>query len=111
MPTQNGSPIYKDSQPGVDSAVVGICRAAGAIILGKTVCNPGEIADDRQRPPMHLGNTVRRPTIPWIGDIHLEDRLQARQRLLRTFNVTSPWEHRLYVRSRAIVDISSQLMY
>jgi len=37
MPTQNGSPIYKDSQPGVDAAVVGICRAAGAIILGKTV--------------------------------------------------------------------------
>jgi Asp-tRNA(Asn)/Glu-tRNA(Gln) amidotransferase A subunit family amidase len=38
MPTQNGSAIYKDSQPGVDSAVVGTCRAAGAIILGKTVC-------------------------------------------------------------------------
>lgn len=37
FPTQEGSPIYTGSQPGVDSAVVGICRAAGAIILGKTV--------------------------------------------------------------------------
>jgi Asp-tRNA(Asn)/Glu-tRNA(Gln) amidotransferase A subunit family amidase len=37
LPTQEGSPIYKDSEPGVDSAVVGICRAAGATILGKTV--------------------------------------------------------------------------
>ena len=47
MPTENGSPIYKDSQPGVDSAVVGICRAAGAIILGKTVCLYRDQADDR----------------------------------------------------------------
>jgi len=37
LPTQEGSPIYTGSQPGVDSAVVGICRAAGAIVLGKTV--------------------------------------------------------------------------
>jgi Asp-tRNA(Asn)/Glu-tRNA(Gln) amidotransferase A subunit family amidase len=37
FPTQEGSAIYTGSQPGVDSAVVGICRAAGAIILGKTV--------------------------------------------------------------------------
>jgi len=56
MPTQEGSPIYKDSQPGVDSAVVGICRAAGAIILGKTVRLVHGQADDRQRQHMHLVN-------------------------------------------------------
>jgi len=49
MPTENGSPIYKDSQPGVDSAVVGICRAAGAIILGKTVRLPRNYTNDRQQ--------------------------------------------------------------
>nr|XP_018265289.1 uncharacterized protein I303_01652 [Kwoniella dejecticola CBS 10117]OBR87447.1 hypothetical protein I303_01652 [Kwoniella dejecticola CBS 10117] len=36
MPTQHGSPIYKNSQPGVDAACVAICRAAGALIFGKT---------------------------------------------------------------------------
>nr|XP_019008306.1 uncharacterized protein I206_06863 [Kwoniella pini CBS 10737]OCF47087.1 hypothetical protein I206_06863 [Kwoniella pini CBS 10737] len=36
MPTQHGSPIYKDSHPGVDAACVAICRAAGALIFGKT---------------------------------------------------------------------------
>jgi len=63
MPTENGSPIYKDSQPGVDSAVVGICRAAGAIILGKTVCLFRDKADDRQRRHMHSDNMERAPII------------------------------------------------
>jgi hypothetical protein len=37
MPTEQGSRIYKGSRPGVDAAVVGLLRAAGASILGKTV--------------------------------------------------------------------------
>lgn len=37
MPTQNGSPIYRNHNSGRDSASVQALRAAGAIILGKTV--------------------------------------------------------------------------
>lgn len=37
MPTEMGSPIYKGYQPRADAAVVALLRAAGAVILGKTV--------------------------------------------------------------------------
>lgn len=37
MPTQNGSPIYKGYQPSKDASCVSALRAAGAIIMGKTV--------------------------------------------------------------------------
>ena len=37
LPTEMGSPIYRGYQPSADSAVVALARAAGAIILGKTV--------------------------------------------------------------------------
>ncbi len=37
MPTEMGSPIYNEWQPKVDAACVGVMRAAGAIIMGKTV--------------------------------------------------------------------------
>lgn len=37
QPTQMGSPIYKNHQPAADAAIVAQLRAAGAIILGKTV--------------------------------------------------------------------------
>lgn len=36
MPTQHNSPIYKDSQPGIDASCIKTLRAAGALILGKT---------------------------------------------------------------------------
>ena len=36
MPTAHNSPIYKDSQPGVDAAPVITLRASGALIFGKT---------------------------------------------------------------------------
>ena len=48
MPTQNGSPIFKGHQPARDATCVAALRAAGAIILGKTVTtelanvNPGK---------------------------------------------------------------------
>jgi Asp-tRNA(Asn)/Glu-tRNA(Gln) amidotransferase A subunit family amidase len=37
MPTTYGSPIYRDHQPVADAACVATARAAGAIVLGKTV--------------------------------------------------------------------------
>ena len=36
-PTTYGSPIYAAHQPRTDAAAVALCRAAGAIVLGKTV--------------------------------------------------------------------------
>lgn len=36
MPTQHNSPIYKDSQAGIDAACVKTLRSAGALIFGKT---------------------------------------------------------------------------
>ena len=37
LPTEYGSPIYKGHRPAWDAAVVAAARAAGAIVLGKTV--------------------------------------------------------------------------
>ena len=37
LPTQMGSPIWKDFQPGNDARVVHSCRMAGGVVLGKTV--------------------------------------------------------------------------
>jgi Asp-tRNA(Asn)/Glu-tRNA(Gln) amidotransferase A subunit family amidase len=37
LPTEMGSPIYRGHQPKIDAACVALTRAAGAVILGKTV--------------------------------------------------------------------------
>jgi Asp-tRNA(Asn)/Glu-tRNA(Gln) amidotransferase A subunit family amidase len=37
LPTEMGSPIYRGHRPATDAAVVAAVRAAGAVILGKTV--------------------------------------------------------------------------
>ena len=37
LPTEYGSPIYKGHRPAWDAAVVASARAAGAVVLGKTV--------------------------------------------------------------------------
>ena len=37
LPTEMGSPIYRGHRPTADAACVGLVRAAGAVILGKTV--------------------------------------------------------------------------
>src|SRR5262245_23739443 len=37
MPTENGTPLFKGRQPRQDAACVAALRAAGAVILGKTV--------------------------------------------------------------------------
>lgn len=48
MPTTYGSPIYASHQPAADAAAVALCRAQGAVMVGKTVTtefatfNPGK---------------------------------------------------------------------
>jgi amidase len=37
MPTRMGSPLYENFQPAADASAVALLRAAGAVILGKTV--------------------------------------------------------------------------
>jgi amidase len=37
MPTGHGSPIYEGNRPSRDAAAVALCRAAGGLVLGKTV--------------------------------------------------------------------------
>jgi len=37
LPTENGTPIFAGRRPAADAAVVGALKAAGAMILGKTV--------------------------------------------------------------------------
>lgn len=53
MPTAYGSPIYAGHRPRVDAACVALARAAGALVLGKTVTtefawfHPGNTANPR----------------------------------------------------------------
>jgi Asp-tRNA(Asn)/Glu-tRNA(Gln) amidotransferase A subunit family amidase len=57
MPTGYGSPIYRGHQPTADASCVAIARAAGAVVLGKTVTTefatftPGKTANPRN--PAH----------------------------------------------------------
>src|SRR5881394_4094267 len=57
MPTAYGSPIYERHRPAVDAACVALARAAGAVVLGKTVTTefacftPGPTANPRN--PAH----------------------------------------------------------
>ena len=46
MPTENGSALFKGNQPSRDATCVAVLRAAGAVIIGKTVTT--ELAS---RPP------------------------------------------------------------
>ncbi|KAF2813644.1 amidase signature enzyme [Mytilinidion resinicola] len=45
MPTQFGSQLYQGHQPGFDSSAVGILRAAGALIFGKTTTTEFTVAN------------------------------------------------------------------
>lgn len=38
FPTEHGSPFHKGDKPGVDAPLVALLKAAGAHIIGKTVC-------------------------------------------------------------------------
>ena len=58
MPTAYGSPIYAGHRPALDAATVALTRAAGAVLLGKTVTtefavfHPGPTTN-----PHHAGHT------------------------------------------------------
>jgi Asp-tRNA(Asn)/Glu-tRNA(Gln) amidotransferase A subunit family amidase len=53
MPTAYGSPIYRNHRPPADAACVALARAAGAVVVGKTVTTefacytPGKTANPR----------------------------------------------------------------
>ncbi len=57
MPTAYGSPIYRGHRPAADASCVALARAAGAVVLGKTVTTefatftPGRTANPRN--PAH----------------------------------------------------------
>src|SRR5207248_9308092 len=57
MPTAYGSPIYANHRPAADAACVALARAAGAVVVGKTVTtefatfHPGPTCNPRN--PMH----------------------------------------------------------
>jgi Asp-tRNA(Asn)/Glu-tRNA(Gln) amidotransferase A subunit family amidase len=58
MPTAYGSPIYAQHQPVANAAAVALCRAAGAVLVGKTVST--ELANmfpSVTRNPHHLAHT------------------------------------------------------
>lgn len=58
MPTQMGSPIYQGHQPKADASCVALVRAAGAVILGKTVtCEFAGAEPSATRNPLNLDHT------------------------------------------------------
>jgi amidase len=48
MPTEHGSPIYRGNRPFADAACVALIRAAGGVILGKTVTTEFANRDPRE---------------------------------------------------------------
>ncbi|HEU0155834.1 MAG TPA: amidase, partial [Stellaceae bacterium] len=59
MPTQHGSPIYRGNRPFADAACVALTRAAGGVILGKTVTT--EFANRHPRETVHPHNAAHTP--------------------------------------------------
>jgi amidase len=59
MPTQHGSPIYRSHRPFADAACVALIRAAGGVILGKTVTT--EFANRHPRETAHPHNPAHTP--------------------------------------------------
>jgi Asp-tRNA(Asn)/Glu-tRNA(Gln) amidotransferase A subunit family amidase len=59
MPTQHGSPIYRGNRPFADAACVALIRAAGGVILGKTVTT--EFANRDPRETVHPHNPAHTP--------------------------------------------------
>ncbi len=59
QPTTYGSPIYKQHQPLADAATVALARAAGAILLGKTVTT--EFANRHPGPTRNPHNPAHTP--------------------------------------------------
>jgi amidase len=59
MPTQHGSPIYRGNRPFADAACVALSRAAGGVILGKTVTT--EFANRQPRETVHPFDPTHTP--------------------------------------------------
>ncbi|HYZ39114.1 MAG TPA: amidase [Stellaceae bacterium] len=59
MPTEHGSPIYRGNRPLADAACVALIRAAGGVILGKTVTT--EFANRHPGPTVHPHNAEHTP--------------------------------------------------
>jgi Asp-tRNA(Asn)/Glu-tRNA(Gln) amidotransferase A subunit family amidase len=59
QPTTYGSPIYKTHQPLADAATIALARAAGAILLGKTVTT--EFANRHPGPTRNPHNPAHTP--------------------------------------------------
>jgi Asp-tRNA(Asn)/Glu-tRNA(Gln) amidotransferase A subunit family amidase len=58
LPTEMGSPIYRGHRPATDAACVGLTRAAGAVILGKTVtCEFAGMTPGATANPHNLAHT------------------------------------------------------
>jgi Asp-tRNA(Asn)/Glu-tRNA(Gln) amidotransferase A subunit family amidase len=58
MPTQCGSPAFKDNRPEEDAACVAALRAAGAIIIGKTVTTElATLTPNKTHNPRNLAHT------------------------------------------------------
>ena len=59
MPTQHGSPIYRGNRPFADAACVALTRAAGGVVMGKTVTT--EFANRHPRETVHPLNPAHTP--------------------------------------------------
>ena len=59
MPSQYGSPIWANHQPKADAAPVAWARAAGAVVIGKTVTT--EFATRKPGPTMNPANPAHTP--------------------------------------------------
>src|SRR6516162_518339 len=59
MPTEHGSPIYRGNRPFADAACVALIRAAGGVVLGKTVT--AEFANRHPGPTVHPFNAEHTP--------------------------------------------------
>ena len=59
MPTEHGSPICRGNRPFADAACVALIRAAGGVILGKTVTT--EFANRHPGPTVHPDNAAHTP--------------------------------------------------
>lgn len=58
MPTENGSPAFKGHQPERDAAAVAALRAAGAVIMGKTVTTElATLTPGKTRNPHNIKHT------------------------------------------------------
>jgi amidase len=58
MPTDMGSPIYRGNRPAADASAVALVRAAGAVILGKTItCEFAGLTPNVTRNPRNPAHT------------------------------------------------------